>query len=195
MRRWPSAGLLLDHHLRRWPNSKPTWAQWLMVAGYVVKIFFWTLRSRSFSIIAMLKHVDPPPQKKNGAIYDCDFENKQMNVSIHTSHLYCVGKWNESGFRPLLCTHRLNWARRTSWGRWEEWDDTALQTQNSKFKPWMSEAEQATSRSQRLPTIGLLNFMSGWGRNILFPSSRRNTVWGWPRLSDVPYNWTGIDVL
>ena len=29
-------------------------------------------------------------------------------------------KWNESGFRPLLCTYRLNWARRTSWGWWDE---------------------------------------------------------------------------
>ena len=29
-------------------------------------------------------------------------------------------KWNESGFRPLLCTYRLNWARRTSW--WDDWD-------------------------------------------------------------------------
>ena len=26
-------------------------------------------------------------------------------------------KWNESGFRPPLCTYRLNWARRTSWHR------------------------------------------------------------------------------
>ena len=40
-------------------------------------------------------------------------------------------KWNESGFRPLLCTYRLNWARRTSWGWWDDWDDTVLQTQNS----------------------------------------------------------------
>ena len=29
-------------------------------------------------------------------------------------------KWNESGFRPPLCTYRLNWARRTSWG-WMRW--------------------------------------------------------------------------
>ena len=28
-------------------------------------------------------------------------------------------------------------------------DNTALQTQDSKFKPWRSEAEHATSRSQR----------------------------------------------
>ena len=72
-------------------------------------------------------------------------------------------KWNESGFTdwPLVCTYMLNWAKRTSWGCW---DDTALPTRDSKFKPWRSEAEHATSRSQRLPTI--LSFTSGWGRNI-----------------------------
>ena len=73
-------------------------------------------------------------------------------------------KWNESGFRPPLCTYRLNWARRTSWGWWDDWDDTVLQTQDSKFEPWRSEAEHATSRSRRLPTI--LTFTRGCGRNI-----------------------------
>ena len=73
-------------------------------------------------------------------------------------------KWNESGFRPPLCTYRLNWARRTFWGWWDDWDDTVLQTQNSKFTPRRSEAEHATSRSRRLPTI--LTFTRGWGRNI-----------------------------
>ena len=75
-----------------------------------------------------------------------------------------VSKWNESGFRPPLCTYRLNWARRTSWGWWDDWDDTVLQTQDSKYKPWRFEAEHATSRSRRLPTI--LTFTRGWGRNI-----------------------------
>ena len=73
-------------------------------------------------------------------------------------------KWNESGFRPPLCTYRLNWARRTSWGWWDDWDDTFPQRQDSKFEPWRSEAEHATSRSQRLPTI--LTFTRRWGRNI-----------------------------
>ena len=73
-------------------------------------------------------------------------------------------KWNESGIRPPLCTYRLNWARRTSWGWWDDWDDTVLQTHDSKFEPWRSEAEHATSRSRRLPTI--LTFTRGWGRNI-----------------------------
>ena len=72
-------------------------------------------------------------------------------------------KWNESGFRPPLCTYRLNWARRTSWGWWDDWNDTVLQTEDSKFEPWRSEAEHATSRSRRLPTI--LTFTRGWGRN------------------------------
>ena len=63
-----------------------------------------------------------------------------------------------------MCTYRLNWARRTSWGWWDDWDDTVLQTQDSKFEPWRSDAEHATSRSQRLPTI--LTFTRGWGRNI-----------------------------
>ena len=84
-------------------------------------------------------------------------------------------KWNESGFRPPLCTYRLNWARRTSWGWWDDWDDTVLQTQDAKFEPWRSEAEHATSRSRRLPTI--LTFTRGWGRNIFvsFKPPRQGT--------------------
>ena len=84
----------------------------------------------------------------------------------NTLNWFFVGfkwKWNESGFRPLLRTYRLNWARRTYWGWWDEWDGTALQTQDLKFKPWKSKARHATSRSRRLPKI---SFTSGWGRNI-----------------------------
>ena len=80
------------------------------------------------------------------------------------SSMWWTNEMNESGFRPPLCTYRLNWARRTSWGWWDDWDDTVLQTQDSKFEPWRSEAEHATSRSRRLPTI--LSFTRGWERNI-----------------------------
>ena len=73
-------------------------------------------------------------------------------------------KWNESDFRLPLCTYRLNWVRKNSWGWWDEWDYTVLQTQDSKFEPWRSEAEHAISRSRRLPTI--LSFTRGWGKNI-----------------------------
>ena len=105
-----------------------------------------TLGSRSFSVTAMLiffgwkESNNPRPLK-----------GPQM-------------KLNESGFRPPLCTYRLNWARKTSWGWWDEWDDTVLQTQDSKSEPWWSKAEHATSRSRRFPTI--LSFTRGWRRNI-----------------------------
>ena len=46
-------------------------------------------------------------------------------------------------------------------------DDTALQTQDSKFKPWWAEVEHATSRSRRLPII--LNFYE-WARKKHFVS-------------------------
>ena len=58
-------------------------------------------------------------------------------------------KWNESGFRPPLCTYRLSWARRTSWGWWDDWDDTVLQTQDSKFEPWRSELSKEPSNIRR----------------------------------------------
>ena len=84
-----------------------------------------------------------------------------------------VLKWNESGFRPHLCTYRLNWARRTSWGWWDDWDYTVLQTQDSKIELWRSEAEHATSRSRRLPTI-LTVFHTWMGKkHFLFLSNRR----------------------
>ena len=85
--------------------------------------------------------------------------------TAESTNIYSEMKWNESGFRPPLCTYRLNWAKRTSWGWWDDWDDTVLQTQDPKFEPWRSEVEHATSRSRRLPTI--LTSTRGWGRNIL----------------------------
>ena len=77
-------------------------------------------------------------------------------------------KWNESGFRPPLCTYRLNWTRRTSGGWWDEWDDISLDTQDSIIEPWWSEAEWASSRSRRLPTI-LMNHYE-WAGKKLFVS-------------------------
>ena len=102
-------------------------------------------------------------------ICKCQTSKKTANQSqTHSScehgTYFMKTKWNESGFRPPLCTYRLNWARRTSWRWWDDWDDTVLQTQDLKFEPWRSEAEHATSRSRRLPTI--LTFTRGWGRNL-----------------------------
>ena len=97
------------------------------------------------------------------AVFDVWFWRQKSSNEKRKKCQDSRNKWNESGFRPPLCTYRLNWARRTSWGWWDDWDDTVLQTQDSKFGPWRSEAEHATSRSRRLPTI--LTFTRGWGRN------------------------------
>ena len=114
----------------------------------------------------------PPIVLPTGLIY--------QTACLLNKHFWLINnrackKWNESGFRPPLCTYRLNWARRTSWGWWDDWDDTVLQTQDSKFEPWRSEAEHATSRSRRLPTI--LTFTRGWGRNnfVYFKPPRPGT--------------------
>ena len=105
-----------------------------------------------------------------------EFSNRHVPEKISWYNAGQRGnEMNESGFRPPLCTYRLNWARRNSWGWWDDWDDTVLQTQDSKFEPWRSEAEHATSRSRRLPTI--LTFTRGWGRNnyVSFKSPRPGT--------------------
>ena len=123
--------------------------------------------------------LDPKLAQCRTSVYDVvptSNQHKLYVLRLLIIHIYkyvCIyawawAKWNESGFRPPLCTYRLNWARRTSWGWWDDWDDTALQTQDSKFEPWRSEAEHATSRTRRLPTI--LTFTRGWGRNIFFVS-------------------------
>ena len=45
-----------------------------------------------------------------------------------------MNEWmNEWSFRPYLGTYRLNWARRTSLGWWDEWDDTALPDQKGNY--------------------------------------------------------------
>ena len=69
-------------------------------------------------------------------------------MAVDSWNRFSNKRGNQLGFRPLLCTYRLNWAKRISWG-W--WDDTDVQTQDSKFKPWRSEAEHATSRSHLSP--------------------------------------------
>ena len=101
-------------------------------------------------------------------IFGRDSKKHQENLNWHfvldVQMSWCGKKWNESGLRPPLCTYRLNWVRRTSWRWWDDWDDTVLQTQDSKFESWRFVAKHATARSRRLPTI--LIFTRGWGRNI-----------------------------
>ena len=121
-----------------------------------IRIWFWCIGNK-YSFVVLGIHVGP-------IFYVPRVRIIRIWCIGRKAAVFCVMRWNESGFRPLLCTYRLNWARRTSWGWWDDWDDTVLQTQDSKFEPWRSEAEHATSRSRRLPTIP--TFTRGWGRNI-----------------------------
>ena len=46
--------------------------------------------------------------------------------SVQTCHPLADIQMKWIWLYALLCTYRLNWARITSWGWWNEWDDTAL---------------------------------------------------------------------
>ena len=70
-----------------------------------------------------------------------------------TPNINRINKWMvEFGFRPPFCTYRLKLARTTSCGfGMNEMTPPTMQTQDSKFEPWRSEAEYATSRPMRFP--------------------------------------------
>ena len=83
--------------------------------------------------------------------------------------------------------------------RWMRWH---WMTQNSKFEPWRSDAENATSRSRRLPTIfnfyewarkkhfvWNLNARAGFELAIFdFPSRQLHPLHQGPRPSATPYH-------
>ena len=75
-------------------------------------------------------------------------------------------KWNESGFRPPLCTYRRNWARRNllrmvRWLRWHWPPDTWLEIR--ALAVW-GRARYLLVTEAPHPTI--LTFTRGWVRNI-----------------------------
>ena len=99
-----------------------------------------------------------------------------LNVDPASTTLYqhWAGYWVESN--EVL----------TFWGWWDEWDDTALQAQNSKFVPWRSEVEHATARSQSPPphNIDFLR-MSGEETFCFFKTWMSERGFG-PTISDFP---------
>ena len=57
-------------------------------------------------------------------------------------------KWNnKNGVLGHICAHWLNRAGRTSRGWWDEFDDSALRTHDSKFELWPSEASNEQGRN------------------------------------------------
>ena len=109
-----------------------------------------SLNNRQPDGTQLIKH---PRECSHLAITTCTFLQSGKSWWI-CANLCRQIKW--MGFRPYMCTCRINWARKTPWGWWDEWDDTALQTHDSKFEPWRFEAEHSTSRPRRLPTISNL---------------------------------------
>ena len=92
-------------------------------------------------------------------------ESIELDNSVNVGNFVTYLRVNKNETNRFL-SHlwRLSWVRRTFWRWWDDWDDTALQTQDSKLKPWRSEAEHATSRSRRFPTI--LNHYEWAGKNF-----------------------------
>ena len=74
-------------------------------------------------------------------------------------------KWNKWGSTPHLYTYRLNWVRRT-WGWWDEWGVTALQTQDLKLSPVGLRPNTLTLGHGGCPQYSI--FTIGQGGNILF---------------------------
>ena len=97
-------------------------------------------------------------------------------------------KWNKWGFTPHLCSYRLNWARRTSWGWWYEWGDTALQTHDSKLSP--VGLRHVNSRSWRLPTIFNLYDWAERKHFVIWNLNAR--AWDKPAISDFPSRHQGF---
>ena len=90
-----------------------------------------------------------------------------LYILLHINvNLYKM-KWIESSFRPPLCTYRLNWARRTSWGWWDDWDDTVLQTQDSKFDLSHVDGEETFFASIKPPRPRTKRLTLAWKAAVL----------------------------
>ena len=189
-RHCPDASTMLVHSLRRWPNIVPTLLSRLAFGEKVPQRAPYWLRKASrnsskltfpspvlsaLAIIALMSASDISslaPAFFSSSRRLAAVTKPVLSTSIFWNSCLSVFmlktinmKWNEWwGFRKPLCTYRLNWARINSWECWDEWDDTSLQTQDSKFKPWSYEAKHATFRSRRHNTDF---FTSGWGRSKL----------------------------
>ena len=74
-------------------------------------------------------------------------------------------RWNKWGSTPHLYTYRPNWVRRT-WGWWDEWGVTALQTQDSKLSPVGLRPSTLTLGHAGCPQYSI--FTIEQGGNILF---------------------------
>ena len=99
---------------------------------------------------------------KKHFLFLSNLRNREPSPELWRERQRC--HYHRAPAQPPSCTYRLSLVSRTTWGWWDEWDDTALETQNSKY--WI--------------------FTSERGRNILL-------LWNWnarvecePSISDFP---------
>ena len=158
-------GLMLGQRCRQWASNNPTLGQHvvfpviLQPAKYYVKYDQCTVEFKQVTVKYYM-HIRYRWEGEMGSSQrKSTYQAKAFMRRLHAVTIWNCKiksskiKLNEWGFRLPLCTCSLNWARRTSWGWWDEWDDTVLQTQDSKFKTWQCGAKHTTSRSRRLSTI------------------------------------------
>ena len=81
--------------------------------------------------------------------------SKPITICLWEPSLYriSVTKSTQCHHCAPLCTYRLNWARISSWGWLDEWDDTAIQIQDSEI-PALAVWGRARNAPSRSPESG-----------------------------------------
>ena len=65
--------------------------------------------------MSQIRNTGIPDKWGSAHLLRCHHNTKFKRLPQYV-HIWTYQKWNESCFRPLLCTYRLKWAWRTSWG-------------------------------------------------------------------------------
>ena len=122
---WTDVSLMLAHRLRRWSNIKPALGKSIVFAVLLVPwLYIPGIADIRCTLICVLNctWLSSVRYPEMSPIHSIPFW--QMSSYLNKDRRsYVMQNWNESGFRPPLCTYRLNWARRTLLGmvRWMRW--------------------------------------------------------------------------
>ena len=139
------------------------------ISGYTGPLMLPIRRCRPFTAITDLDYDTILRRGRDNPINEYLFQPSSLGTLLVIVTL-------EMLTRLPLYTYRLSWAGEPS-GWWDEWENTSLQTQDSNFAPWRSEAEHATSRSRRLPTILNLHEWAGKKHFVSLKLEGQSMVW------------------
>ena len=92
----------------------------------------------------------------------------------------------------ISALNTTRWSNITTWEWWDKWDDTALQTQDSKFECWRSEVEHATfhyewAGKKRFVSLKLEG-QSEWVRNCELGFAKQAALTTAPGLRPIIYD-------